>query len=92
MPSQVVLVVKKPAANAGDIRESGSIPGLGRPPGGGQHLTPIFLPGESHGQRRLEGYSPQCHKELDTTEATYHSTAHGILRIAILLKYFQKKH
>ena len=51
-------MVKNPLAHAGDIRESGSIPGSGRPPGGGQHLTPIFLPGESHGQRRLEGYGP----------------------------------
>ena len=31
-------------------------------------LTPIFLPGESHGQRSLVGYSPRGHKELDTTE------------------------
>ena len=35
MPSQVVLVVKKPAANAGDIREVGLIPESGRSPGGG---------------------------------------------------------
>ena len=27
-----------------------------------------FLPGESHGQRRLVGYSPRGRKELDTTE------------------------
>ena len=33
--SQVVLVVKNPPANAGDIRDAGSIPGLGRSPGGG---------------------------------------------------------
>ena len=33
--SQVVLVVKSPPANAGDIRDMGSIPGLGRYPGGG---------------------------------------------------------
>ena len=33
-----------------------------------QH-TPVFLPGESHGQRSLMSYSPQCHKESDTTEA-----------------------
>ena len=32
--------------------------------------TRVFLPGESHGQRRLVGYSPQGHKELDTTEMT----------------------
>ena len=32
--------------------------------------TPVFLPGESHGQRRLAGYSPQGSEELDMTEAT----------------------
>ena len=31
----------------------------------------VFLPGESHGQRSLTGYSPQGHQESDTTEATY---------------------
>ena len=30
--------------------------------------TPVFLPGEPHGQRNLVGYSPWGHKELDTTE------------------------
>ena len=29
---------------------------------------PVFLPGEFHGQRSLVDYSPQCHKESDTTE------------------------
>ena len=32
--------------------------------------TPVFLPGESHGQRSLAGYSPWGCKELDTTEVT----------------------
>ena len=32
--------------------------------------TPVFLPGESHGQRNLMGYSPWGRKELDTTEMT----------------------
>ena len=32
--------------------------------------TPVFLPGESHGQRSLVGYSLWGHKESDTTEAT----------------------
>ena len=31
---------------------------------------PVFLSGESHGQRSLMGYSPWDHKELDMTEAT----------------------
>ena len=30
--------------------------------------TPVFLPGESHGQRSLAGYSPWGHKESDRTE------------------------
>ena len=30
--------------------------------------TPVFLPGESHGQKSLAGYSPRGCKELDTTE------------------------
>ena len=36
--SQVALVVKNPSANAGDVRDAGLIPGLGRSPGG-RHAT-----------------------------------------------------
>jgi len=52
------------------IRHSGLIPGSGRSPGegNGSSLTPVFLPGESQGQRSLEGYSPWGHKELDRIE------------------------
>ena len=38
--------------------------------GGARQPTPVFLPGESHGQRSQAGYSPQGSKESDTTEAT----------------------
>ena len=38
--SHVVLVVKNPPANAGDIRDAGSVPGLERSPGGG-HGNPL---------------------------------------------------
>ena len=41
--SQVVLVVKNPPANAGDIRDLVLIPGLRR----------VFLPGELHGQKSV---------------------------------------
>ena len=34
------LVVKNPPANEGDVRDAGSIPGLGRSPGGG-HGNPL---------------------------------------------------
>ena len=55
---------KESACNAGN---SGLILGLGKSPGEWQP-TPVFLPGESHGQRSLAGYSPWGHKELDAIE------------------------
>ena len=36
-------------------------------------LTPVFLPGESHGRGRFTGYSPQGCKESNTTEVTGHA-------------------
>ena len=35
--------------------------------------TPVFLPGESHGQRSLVGYGPWVRKEPDTTERLTHT-------------------
>ena len=35
--------------------------------------TPVFLPGESHKQKSLEGYSPYGHKESDMTKVTWHT-------------------
>ena len=63
--------VKASAWNAGD---PGSIPGSEK-----THWrrtwqpTPVFLPGESHGQRSLAGCSPWGHKESDTTEWLTHT-------------------
>ena len=65
-------VVKCPLANAGDTRDTGSIPGLARSPWSRRwQFTPIFFPGKSHGQRSLVGYSPWGHKESDATEHTH---------------------
>ena len=50
-------VVRNPPANAGDTGDTGLIPGLGRSPVGG-FAFPVVLPGKSHGQRSLAGYSP----------------------------------
>ena len=51
-------------------------PGVGKIPGGG-HGNPLqesgFLPGESHGQRSLMGYTPYGYKELNMTEVTEHT-------------------
>ena len=67
----MALVVKNLPADVGDIRDAGSIPGLGRSAWkrAGQP-TPVFLTGESHGQRSLAGYSPWGCAESDTTEVT----------------------
>ena len=68
--SQVALVVKNPAANAGDERDVGFDPYVRKIPWRrARRPTPVFLPGESNGQRSLVGYSPQGDKELDMTEA-----------------------
>ena len=56
-------MVKNLPANAGDV---GFILGLRRSPGEGNgNPTPVFLPGEFHGQRSLVGCSPWGHKEPD---------------------------
>ena len=66
--SMVALVVDNPPAKAGDKR-CGFNPWMGkvawrRP----WQPAPVFVPGESHGQRSLVGYSPWGHKESDMTE------------------------
>ena len=38
--------------------------------------TPVFLPGEIHGQRSLGGYRPWGHKELDMTGRQTHTNTH----------------
>jgi len=56
------LTVKNPPCNAGDL---GSIPGLGRisiPWNRKWQPTPVFLPGEFHGQSSLVGCNPWSHK------------------------------
>ena len=39
--------------------------------------TAVFLPGKSHGQGSLAGYSPGDHKELDTTEQLNKNKCHS---------------
>ena len=61
--------VKNQPADAGDAGDMASIPGSGRSPWRSEWKpTPVFLPGGSHGQRSLAGYSPCGHEQLDTTE------------------------
>ena len=39
----------------------------------GMATIPVFLPGESHGQKNLAGYTPRGHKELDMPEQLAHT-------------------
>ena len=58
------LVVKNPPANAGDVRDAGSIPEKGT----ATHSS--ILAWRIPWTQEPGGYSPQGQKELDTTEAT----------------------
>ena len=62
---------KEPATHAGDIKRCEFDPWMGNIPWRRTwQPTPVFLPGESHGQRSLAGYSPQHCQESDMTEET----------------------
>ena len=67
----MVPVLKNPPAIAGDMRH-GSDQYVQKIPWRSKwQNTPVFLPGKSHGQRSLVGYSPWGCTELDTTEHTH---------------------
>ena len=54
--------------SACNVRDPGSIPWVGKIPWSrAWQPTPVFLPGEFHGQRSLAGYSPWGHKGSDMT-------------------------
>ena len=67
--SQVELVVKNMPTNAGDTGRHGFDFWVRKIPGKGNG-NPVSLPGNSHGQRSLVGYSPWGHREFDATEHT----------------------
>ena len=57
-PQKAYICYLYPPAKAGDTRDMGSIPGLGRSPGvGNGNLLQYFLPRKFHRQRSLVGYS-----------------------------------
>ena len=63
-------MVKNPPANAGHMRDVGSILGREDPLEENMATHSSMLAWNSHGQRSLAGYSPSGHKESDKTEAT----------------------
>ena len=83
-------VVMNLTASAGN---AGLIPGSGRSPWGGNgKLIPVFLPGKSHGQRSLAGYSPKGRKRVGHdwsdwahTHACMHKTPGSVLFLKFLI-------
>ena len=64
-------VVKNPPANAGDARDTGSIPGLGRSPGGGPGNPLQYSCLENSMDRGEVGYSLRGLRESDMTECPF---------------------
>ena len=66
----MVVVVKNPPANTGDLRDVSTIPGSGRFPGGG-YGNPLQCSclKNPHGQRSLLGVQSMGSQESDTTDA-----------------------
>ena len=74
--SQVKLVVRNSPVNAEDTREAGSIPESGRFPWRRSwQPAPIFLPGESRGQRSLEVTKSQTQLKQLRTQTQRHAHA-----------------
>ena len=64
-------VVKNPSASAGDVRDVALVPWIGKIPWRRRwQSAPVFLPGKSHGQRSLAGYSPRGRKRVGRDSAT----------------------
>ena len=68
---------KEPACCWRRLKRHGFDPWVGKIPWRrARQPTPVFLPGEPHGQRSLAGYSPWGREESDTTEVTAHTHTH----------------
>ena len=82
-------MVKNSPAKAGDVRtKEGFDPWVGKIPWRrAWQPTPVFLPGESHGQRSLAGYSPWGRRESDT-QSCIHINNYGIYNEQDAAKYF----
>ena len=75
-----------------EMQETGSIPESGRPLGERNgNTTPVFLPGESQGQRSLAGYSPRGCKESDTMGYAQHNPHLCLTEFYFLIKKKRKK-
>ena len=75
--SQTVLVVKNRPAGAGDVRDAGSVPESGRPPGEG-HSSPLQCSCRENPMVRLQSIRPQRvgHNGRDFTHTPTHTHTH----------------
>ena len=73
----LVTSCKESTCQCRRCKRHGFDPWVGKIPWRRKRLpTLVFLSGKSHGQRSLMGYSPQGHKELDTTEHIHTRSKH----------------
>ena len=80
---------KQPACRFRRCRRRGLDPCVGKIPWRRtRQPTPVFLRGESHGQRSLAGYSPRGHAESDTTDATSHAWTHCVYASQWKMEFF----
>ena len=79
MGFQVVLVVKNPPANVGDVRDPGSIPGSGQSPGGGYGNPLQYSCLENPTDRRVRRASLWGRKESEATEQARTETQQAML-------------
>ena len=71
----------------------GSIPRSGRFPWRRKwQSTPVLLPGKSHGQRSLVGYSPWGRKELERTERLHFHFQTMVEVMKIMVTSFKRSH
>ena len=71
----MTLVVKNPTDKAVDTRDKGSIFESDRPLDE-EMATPVFLPGKSHEQRSLGGWSPRGHRVRQTERSNARTHTH----------------
>ena len=84
---------KESTCNAEDTGYSGSIPGSGRSPcRRAWQPTPVFLPGESYGQRSLAGFSLSGSQRVKHDWSDWmHTHTHIHTQDLVVLELFQKK-
>ena len=81
------LSSKESACNVGDTRFYPQVRKI--PWTRAQQPTPVFLPGESHGQKSLAGYGPLGRKESDSTVAT--ELARRLLVVSVITLRLERK-